>query len=210
MAVGDVYQIIDNQVLQGQVCQNVYFYRVAEVGAPSDAAADVLVAFQEDVFPLILAVQPTDVEHTSIRVVNLFNPSDAIEELVDDTGTLGVGDVHATFAAYGIRLVGDNAAVRSGSKRIAGALENASTDGVLDDATIIAALDDLAAQLAVGLLFGSLDGGDLVPVVVGRILEGLTYRLPENSGEAVLSDIVDALVNPLITSQVSRKVGVGE
>jgi hypothetical protein len=208
-SIGDVYQVTDTMVLLGQTCQNRYHYEVTATTAGADAE-DVLLAWIDDVYPNVLAVQPADVVHTSIRVHNLFDETDAFEELVNDAGTLGVGDVPSAFTAYGFRLVGDNAAVRSGSKRIAGTLENAATDGVVDDATILGLLDDLATQIAVTMLFGLLDAGTLAPVIVGTILDAGTYRLPANQGEAVLSSITDVLFNPVITSQVSRKIGVGE
>jgi len=36
------------------------------------------------------------------------------------------------------------------------------------------------------------------------------YVLPTTQGDAIFGYITDALFNPRVTSQVSRKVGVGE
>ena len=208
-AQGDVYEIVDTMTLLGQVCQDRYMYEVTSLPSGADAN-DVLVAFQEDVLPAILLVQPADVVHTSVRARNLFDNTDAAEVLLNEAGGLGAAEVTTSFNAYGFRFVGDNAAVRSGAKRLAGVVENAILDGVVTDATILGLLDDVATQFLVTMLYGLLDAGTLVPVIVASILDGGTYRLPANQGEAILSTVTDVLFNPVITSQVSRKIGVGE
>jgi hypothetical protein len=149
------------------------------------------------------------VVHVSVRARNLFDDTDAHEELIAEEGA-GTGDPLGTFEAYGFRETTDNAAIRAGAKRITGVPEDASTDGVITASGVLSDLDDIATQLATTLLYGLLDAGTLVPVVVGRILDGGSYRLPENIGEAIFGVIVDALFTPLVTSQVSRKVGRGE
>jgi hypothetical protein len=48
-----------------------------------------------------------------------------------------------------------------------------------------------------------------LPIIVKRILDGTQYRLPANAGELVYGTVTDAVYNPLITTQTSRKIGVG-
>lgn len=205
---GDVYQVVDTQVFNGQTCLNVYFYKATDVPLGADAS-DVTAAFIETVLPTLTPLQVNDVVHTSIKATNLFDPTDQNEELISTAGE-GSGDPLGTFEAYPFRLIGDNASVRSGSKRIAGVPEDATTNGVVTASGVITDLDATAAILAAGVLFGLLDAGTLVPVIVKRLLVDGEYILPDNAGDAVLSNVVDALFSPLVTSQVSRKVGRGE
>jgi hypothetical protein len=59
------------------------------------------------------------------------------------------------------------------------------------------------------IILGTLDAEWFFPVIVGRILDGDTYRLPETLGEAVVNAIIDVLFNPDISTQTSRKYGNG-
>jgi hypothetical protein len=172
-------------------------------------AAEVCEGFIAGIIPLMQAVQTDSVIHTSVRATNLFDATDAHEELISEAGEL-TGGAESTFNAYGFRLNGDNAAVRNGAKRVAGVWDDGTAGGVVTDGGLLGDLNTLATAFASNVLFGLLDGGTLVPVIVKRILSGGDYTLPTSLGDAVLSVVVDALVNTLITSQTSRKIGVGE
>lgn len=210
MPVNDVYQVVDTQSLLGQKCLNVYFFKMEHPVTAEDKAFDVADGFVTNFLPLVIPVQSTGVIHESVLVRNLYDVSDTYEQLISVQGTGEGGDNLGAFAAYGIKLVGDNGAVRPGLKRIAGVPEAVAVDGVVTDSTALAALTTLAAGMAAAVLFGEGGAGALVPVIVGRILDGLDYRLPANTGEAVLSLVTDTLFQALVTSQVSRKVGNGE
>lgn len=207
--VGDIFEVVDTQEMLGQQCLNVYFYRAQGVSVTDNDSAAMAAAFIEHVLPDIVQVQTPDVVHTSIRVRNLFDDTDAHEELISEPGVSGTNS-EGTFNAFGFRLVGDNAAVRPGAKRIAGVNNDATTDGVVTDTGSLSALNDLATTLATEIAWGLLEAELGAPVIVGRILAGGEYRLPANQGEAIYSLVTDALFNPRVTSQVSRKVGVGE
>lgn len=208
MANNDVYQVVDKQLFAGQEVLNVYFFKMTDAPAGYTDASAVTAGFIANLLPTILTCQTADVLHTSIKARNLYNVSDAHEELVSEIGEDEAG-YQNVFDAYGIRLVGDNAAVRGGSKRYAGVQDDAVEDGVVISLAIQGFLSDLATALATGVPFGLLDAGTLVPVIVKRLLIGGNYELPTNSGDAILSVIVDSLVDALVTSQVSRKVGRG-
>jgi hypothetical protein len=208
MAVGDVYQVVDEQVMFGQVCMNVWFFRMATAPTGEESAIDVANAFITEFLPFVTALQSTTVEHRSIRVTNLYDPGDVHEELVSVTGDAD-GDVHGTFEAYALKMTGNNGAVRPGSKRIVGVTEAASTDGVVDDSATLALLGDLATAATLGIVYGTGSAGTLASVIVKRIFDDPNYRLPANIGETVLSLVVDTVFRALVTSQVSRKVGVG-
>lgn len=208
-SIGDVYQLVDEQVQESQRVLNAYFYRL-DTPVIGNAAQFLAEAFIDEVLPKILDIQGDEVTHTAITVTNLFNESEAHTELISEAGTVAGADLLPTFNAVGFRLIGDNAAVRDGQKRFAGVPEGFQTNSVITNAPYIADLATLAIQLAAGLFIG-LDADALIPVIVQRILVSPgTYRLPDNSGEAVLSEVIDALFNIDVTSQTSRKIGRGE
>jgi hypothetical protein len=207
-AVGDIYQIVDAQRQNSQVCLNVFFYRrTAEVlvGNPAQQVAD---AFDTSVLPHIKAIQTNTVTHEEIRVTNLFDPSDTYTKLISEPG-LSTEVESNPFDATGFRLVQSNGAVRNGAKRFAGAAEGDSTAGIITNTDFISLLILAGTAMVSGVDIGIVTNA-LIPVIVKRILAGGKYRLPANSGEAVFGDITDALYNVDVTSQVSRKYGRGE
>ena len=99
---------------------------------------------------------------------------------------------------------------RPGSKRFGGVDEAQITDGVVTDAGTITGMNDLADQLAdqlVDTTLGLVAWG--VPVIVKRILDGDTYRLPTSLGELVTNTIIGAAASLIVSSQNSRKIGRG-
>jgi hypothetical protein len=210
VAYNDVWQITDKQRLFGQRVDNTYFYRNNQIGEGGLNSEDLANTWVSDVLPTILAIQPTELVHEQLVVQNLFNVADYFALALSEVGETGSGDATMpSFNAYGFSLVQDNGAIKNGSKRIAGVQEAAQEEGVITNATYMGFLDDIADILIATLIEGILP--TWVPTIVKRILvtPGI-YRLPANSGEAVLGSVVEAVWNTLVTSQVSRKVGVGE
>lgn len=206
-SIGDVYEVVDHMLMEGQEVLNVYFYRL-DTPVVGNAAEMAVASYIGQVLPDVIAIQQNDVVHMEVSARNLFNESETWSELISEPGD-GADDTLPIFNAVGYRLVGSNSAVRDGQKRYAGISEDVVTDGVVDSAGMITLMTTLAATLAAGLFIG-LDADALIPVIVGRILESPgVYRLPNNAGEAVLSEIVDALFNVEVTSQTSRKIGSG-
>lgn len=207
MAFNDKYELVDVQNLAGQEVLNVYFYENNELSGTA-TAQDLIDSFVGQVLPEIAATQTDNILHTEIRVRNLFDASDNANEAISVPGDRAVGDYVSTFNAIGFRLVQDNGAVKNGAKRFAGYHESDSADGVITDPAMVALLTTLAAALT-----GTLDVGIIatwLPVIIKRILVSPgEYRLPTNDGETVFGAITDAVFNPLVTSQVSRKIGVG-
>lgn len=207
-ANGDVYQVIDTSVVEGQKCLNVYFYQLGSMTL-GFGAADVTAAFVDQVLPDVVACQNSQVVHTEISARNLFDEADAHTQLVSVAGVDG-GDFVGTFEAMPFRLVGDNAAVRNGAKRYVGVTESRVTSGVVDAAPELAALATLGDQLSTTLDAGLLDAARLAPAIIKRLLVGGHYVLPSSPEELVISFIVDALFSALVSSQTSRKIGSGE
>ena len=120
-----------------------------------------------------------------------------------------------SLVAARFTLPGDNPAVAQGSKRIPGISEAAQVDNVLVTAAGAAARwQEFADQLSTPLKSHPAMLSDLwLPVVLKRVREGLpgayTYRMPTSQAEKVVSHILVAAVNILLTSQISRKIGIG-
>lgn len=207
MAFGDVYELTDKALLAGQDCINVFFYRQNNL-AVTVTAQDLIDSYVGQVLPALKGTQSGHLTHTEISCRNLFNDSDRAVQAISQVGTAPNAEYHSNFDAVGWSLVQDNGSIKNGAKRVAGLPEAYSTDGVIDSATYIALLSTLSAALTGTLDFGVL--ATWLPVIVKRILVAAgKYRLPENSGETVYGSITDAVFNPIVTSQVSRKIGVG-
>lgn len=207
MANTNVYQLTDKQVYEGQDCLNVYFFQQGVDTAGIDAS-DVSGAYITQYLPLIKTLQESDVLHTEIRVVNLFNGADVHTEAISVAGVATYGtDRLPIFNAVGFTLVGSNGLVRNGKKRYCGIDEGVQANGVITNGTFIAQLNSVATQLFQALTVTAVN--TFFPVIVKRILDAGEYRLPTTLIEAVLSNVVDAEWSPLVTSQTSRKIGAG-
>lgn len=208
MANGDIYQVIDKGYNNDQVNLNVYFFRrdsiVADVGLDAQTLAENFIA---EFLPLVCDIQNTSFLHTEVQVKNLFDPTDAFVALIAEPGTYTWVDEVPTFLSIDVALEHDNAAVRQGRKAYGGFEESHLSSGVIAGAGFIANLALLMAGLEDPILYGLVD--TFFPVVVQRILDGSTYRLPANAGEAVYGGINAATYNPLASTQNSRKAGVG-
>lgn len=216
MAVGDVYEVTDVQEMQGQQCLNVYFYRQAAAFVPLEGTIAQALAdeWNEAVLPAIVNTQANEVLHVETRVRNLFNPLDAGAAISGVNGAFeSLSEAMTSFDAYGMTLMHDNPTIRPGGKRLAGVPESGQVNGVPTPTAIgflETAADALAAPITGGLIIAD---NIMFPVVVKRIREGVdpdfTYRLPETVGELVYGTLLEVLVKLLVTSQVSRKFGIG-
>lgn len=208
MANGDIYMLTDVAYNNDQQNLNVYFYRRDSLVAVSDNEAENLAEqWIADVLPRVLAIQNTSVLHTAVQVKNLFDPTDAWVELISAAGTVTNADESPVMLALDVGLEHNNAAIRQGRKAYGGLDESAMSNGVVVGSGFIANLALLMAELVTGVPIGVID--TFFPVIVARILDGLTYRLPVDQGEATYGSIQTATYNPVISTQNSRKIGRG-
>lgn len=216
MAAGDIYEVVDVQALYEQQVLNVYFYeqRGAFVPLSGTVAQNLAEEWNESILPTILPFQHPALTHVETRVRNLFDATDAGVSVSGIPGTASSAtDALPGFVATGFSLKTDNASIRPGAKRIAVQPESYVTDGVLTGGALTQAAaiaDVLAAPITGGLI---ITDDIMFPVVVKRVRSGspgtYEYRLPETSGEAVVGTIIEALFDAVVTSQISRKIGVG-
>jgi len=217
MSIGEVFEVIDRQVLFGQEVLNVYFYKqiAAYVDTSSTTRSETLgKAFIAQLQPSVVACQHSTLTHTGIEVRSLWDLADGWDTSQSVIGGFAAApqDDLPSFNAIGFELPSLGRAVRDGAKRIAGVIESGQVDGGLSDPTLIArcatAANKMAKVLTVGLDIPA--NGVWQPTIVKRIKEGVdpdfTYRLPENSGETVVADVVTAIFKYFLTSQISRKV----
>lgn len=218
MGVSDVYELTLHQVDRGQVVENVFYYKeMLDFVSTTPTKAQVLAEnWVAQILPKVSLVQPEEIRTTGVTVKNLFNVSDGYDMALSVPGGFTTDrQLESTFNAIGFKLNGSNPAVKNGAKRIGGVFEDYVDDGVITGATLITKCNDLADAfeqfVTVGLIIMD---NVFMPVIVKRIRSGTpgnyTYRLPETTGESIVSQIVVALFNAVITSQLSRKIGVGE
>lgn len=186
----------------------MYFYRSDNL-LNSGNSEQLANSFLDDVLPAIQALQVADVLHTNIIVRNLFDPGDNFNLAISEPGDIStVSQNLPNFVALPFRLLQANGAVKNGSKRVAGMREEIQDDGVVTNAGFLTDAADAAdAMLA------SLGNGAFIdvwyPVIVKRLLEGGNYSLPTSADEAIFGVLVDVIFDVLLTSQTSRKLGVG-
>ena len=220
MSVGDLYELTTKQKLYEQDVFNVFHYEmdVDFEHTYANFAEAAIASFEANILPKILAIQSNEIVTHEISCRNLFNASDAATKLVTYTGgrITAAGDRGLpSFNAVGFQMSGDNPAVRKGHKRFAGLKELDQDSGIIAAAgTYTAPLADCEDALAASLPSVPFALSDLfIPVTVKRVREGVagayTYRLPSTSGEKVVSRILVAAFDMLVSSQLSRKVGVG-
>lgn len=217
MAVGDVYELVCDQLYGTSTVLNVFYYEQISIVVPAEGftiAGLLAEQWDEQVGSVIRGSQNVDVIHNEVRCRNLFDASDAGLYAVDEPGGNNSTDGMGPFVAMSYKLFGANPAVKNGAKRFVGVHEGIQTDGVIDNAEFITYAEDVAEALAANVTAGDVIPSDTWrPVIVKRVRSGTAgayeYRLPESSGETVLSQIASALLSVVLTSQVSRKFGRG-
>lgn len=202
----NVYRIVDDYTVLGQECSNVYFYQIGS--GLFTAIEELLPLYIEQVLPDLLALQQPEVVHTRVSIQNIFNLVEYAEELMNEEGTNTIdGEPLPPFVAASFTLLRETPATRSGKKRYYIASED-STDSGFWTGDIIALGNTLATQLQAPLTIGLIQ--TLFPVIVKRIEEAPDeYRLPETMAEATVNGVEDAFFSLLVTTQNSRKIGVG-
>jgi len=217
MAVGDVYELVCEQLYGTSHILNVFYYEQIAVVVPlaGDTIAAILAQqWDNQVGSVMRTYQSGDVIHQEVRVRNLFDDSDAGSVPSAASGGSSSTETTSPFVAAAFRMFGDNPAVKTGAKRLAGIPEAYVADGIITNEEYIGNLEDVAEAFAANITAGDVIPTDSwAPVVVKRIRSGTPgayeYRLPESVGETVLSRVVSVLLELVLSSQVSRKFGRG-
>ncbi len=200
--LGDVFQILFEEILLEQVVRNVFGYVVslADPAASVEDIADRMIIEIGDVF---LAIQNVDTSAVQITVKNLDNPDEFIEKAWSGTGGgIGGGATMPSYVAFGFKLLRGDTDTRNGSKRFAGVGEDAVTDNDWNAFTSPGALTLEDALAATVFITPSLM--EMIPVIIGR--DPITGQ--PDTGR--IAPILEAQAQEKITTQNSRKAGRGE
>lgn len=220
MAVDDVYELTLRGRLFNQRVENVFHFEqdVAFISTYPSPAHDLMLGWESQIFPTIRNIASSDVTFTELSVKNLFNVGDQADKAISVLGNQpsggGAVETLPAFSTFPCALIGDNPAVKQGAKRFAGVIEGAQEDGVINTSGAQPALMLAVEEILVEPVRSfSLIDELFIPVIVKRIREGApgayTYRLPSTQLEKVVSHLLVASFNLLVSSQLSRKVGVG-
>ncbi len=208
MALDDLFQITHNFVNQGVLMSSMFHVLRANAGENASSVND---SFANSVFPIIRLLQSDQLSNTDLVCYNLGDPVDFHTQTLATNGLRAVTN-SPSFIAAAIRFPSLNRTIRSGQKRFAGMGEGDYTTGALIAATITL-LTNIGTAM-IGNWLASSDSHivgnyviiqrvcDEVDPVSGRCLQ---YRLPEIGETPVFYKPTAFIVNPLISSQVSRK-----
>jgi len=206
MPLNTTYMLTHKQLINGQLCQNVYFYdHVAGTGT-SDTIGEMFIDNVQDV---INAIQTEYVTNLGLDVVNMGITTDfSIFSLVGAGDYTGDNLPPQDAVSYTFKS-GDRA-IRPGGKRYVGVPETVQNVGVIADETYLDKMETLRDLLGNNLILG---GDTFQPVIVKRIKEEVvgtvplqyTYRLPTTGDTFLSTNILSVLVSKAVSSQVSRK-----
>lgn len=218
MAVNDVYELTLKGTQDSQEVTNVFQYdQIALVGSLSGTTAQALAqSFIEQTLPAIVSAIHASVVYSSIKTINLFDDTDFDDEVLttlQGEGQRG-GSSLPTFNAASLTFESLHRHIKPGHKRFPGVSQSDVSADYYVAGTEITQLNNLATQLAKNLTVGAIIPVDcFAPCIVKRVRTGAPhayhYRMPHVISEKVVSYLGGVLVNLLVSSQYSRKVGVG-
>jgi len=208
-ADNDIFRITLRYRVLGQVCMNVYDYKIHDVLDPPVDALNAAEDFWEQKKTLLRALAPNAAtfRFVDINVKNMTNPE-------GDYGTWAIpsGEVAGTrsvstdamppFNAVGIQMTVGTRVTRPGQKRIAGMHEGDQAEGVLTSSITTPAIA-LAEEFATDLHTRDVLEIDYATPVIVHLDE--STELPTAS-----QPVTGYLLNTNVDSQVSRKIGRGQ
>lgn len=180
MENGGILKIVDvqNWLTLGEEMLNVYWYRLADMGATislAEAAADIALQFEADVLVPVRAIQSTSIVHTALRM-SYYGVTDEDHDVLLSPPMAGssLGEITAPNFAWSFKLVRTFKLTRNGSKRIGGTPDSLSTDGRGQNQVGSAFVTNIETALAMTLGVTVVDGPlfALEPVIVSQGLEG--------------------------------------
>lgn len=203
MATGDRYQI--NLIQRwgdatGQILENVFAY---EQTNGTGGAFELIDAFSENIVTAINVIQHNIVVNSLCTVVNLDDPADFEQEVLDGSGAVSDGDVLPPYASWTYRYLRSTRAVRDGRKAFAGIAEGWQVAGNAN-AGVLSTLNSLSLILE----------NTLTEAVSGSTWEPRIWRRPGTYSSGVVSApglfyAIDGVQYSAISTQSSRKYNRG-
>ena len=181
MALGDIYEFRLTSTYNTNIeCLNVFHYESngsVDVTTPMN---DVAHALYLKIATPLTAILSDVLFLDSVYVKNLMTLTEGFFQTDGLTNGDITGDCLPPFNAYSFQYQRQSAITRHGHKRFAGVPESAQVNGVVTNATILAAITTLS-----GALGAPLDDGEglnasaeLWPVIYGRYQNGELLPIP--------------------------------
>lgn len=211
MALGDsdIIRFTVNQSLGDSIFRNVDYRRYDDIGLAGNTYAEIALAYVNQWKAKVLDLsQSVTLILNDVVLDNVTNGLDFFNQPVVSAGILA-GELLPNFVAIPIKQNRETKITRNGSKRVGGLVEAQSLNNQLI----------LTAPQRTGLedMFGTdvpvdappaANEAALAPVIVGRTLNPVTGQYELDLGR--VNNVTSASVGVFVTSQVSRKRGVGE
>ncbi len=209
MALNDMYEIVDRQVLGTSIINNVYHVVRDNVAIKANTIAE---AFEDRILTPLLPLQDGALSHVSIDVRNLKDATDfAVRVPVPAVGTR-VGEPFTSFVAAAIQFNRTRTDIKNGQKRWSVGVE-ADADGNNWLAAFVTALETLRDPILALWFTDALPAAPVCDyVVIQRVctvqpppVPCVSFRLPLTDGELQFYNPTSAIIRGVVRSQVSRK-----
>lgn len=197
-----IYELIVEQRMGLQSIKNVFYYNASTPPVTNEGSNRLIDAFTLVVLPVWETEVSVNLTFEAFKARRLNNLLDFAETTGTNTGDL-TGTRAANFVAAKLKYIRTTKETRNGWKRIAGLTQtqaqnnSLTTQGQTDmDALAVAFSSNIANG---GLVFD--------PIIVGGKRPG---GVPAAESAWIWQDIDDVQAQSDLTSQTSRKLGVGE
>ena len=207
---GDALNIILRYTMLGQKCQTGQIYTpggAAFLTANCDAVGAAWWANVMTEWRALIIDDETQFTFDSV-VVEELNGSLGLGEFAipigERSGTrdgTGYGGLMPPYCAVGVRLTVATRATRPGQKRFPG-LTEADVDGNIVGAEFLGLVEDLTVHYDQNITLGA-------PVALGTLTPKIVHFPTVNKPAYAEQDVQGHVINPNITSQVSRRYGHG-
>lgn len=208
IAADSLVEVTLNMLFDNQKVANVYQYNVL-AATPVDSAEQYAAAWWNHVKGAYrgLCVSGAGSVFQSVVIRELNNPTGDLAEYAIPAGEQdgsraagSLGPFLAGFVAVGARLAVANRTTRPGQKRFL-FLTEGDVAGPSVGATFIGLVEDILDLVTDDILLGS--------PAVGAAFQPIVTRKDATGAVTAWQPVTGYVVNPLLTSQVSRKVGRG-
>lgn len=204
-----MYEVKDMQEVGPQNLLNVYHVQRDNAGV---SAGNIATAYIDSVIPDLLLIQPTSLNHSTIEVTNLADPTDFANVSIDPEAGTRVGDPFAGFVSAAIQFTRTRNDMKNGQKRFMAGVE-ADSVGSLWAAAFLDDLDDVKAAILAPWERAANPGFDVCfYAIIKRVCTTQPppdpcpgYRLPEDNDELEFYIPTSGVSRDTLRSQVSRK-----
>ncbi len=209
MALNDMYELVDRQVLGTSVINNVYHLVRDNAGI---VAATIAEAYEDRIIAPLLPLQDGALSHISIDVRNLGDPTDFAVRVPSPAVGTRVGEPFASFVAAAIQFNRTRTDIKNGQKRWVAGVE-ADADGNNWLAAFVTSLQTLRDPILATWFTDALPAAPVADyVVIQRVCTVQppptpcpSYRLPNATDPLVFYQPTSAIIRGVVRSQVSRK-----